>query len=369
MTKKTAIDISDIDYPKIVYHPERVSEWLSTGNAFPIYLEIGPTDYCNHRCIFCALDFLDDNKSLPLVSDNRSVTYIDRDALLRNLEDMGNNGVKSLMFAGEGEPLAHKHIGLFTKKAYDSGIDVSITTNGALLNQKKIEGCLPYLKWIRFSVDSGDKENYFSVHRPKKPDDFDNVINNISNAVNYRNSNNLSTTIGIQALVLNTSIDHVEELTKIAKSIGVDNIQIKPYSHHPLSRNDFTLEPGTYEDLEQKLMKYDSENFRVLFRKQTINRVNSKRSYTECLALPFITLIDCKGNIMPCNLFYDKPEFHYGNINDNLFSEIWKSDKFKAVLENVKEKGISECRQSCRLDPSNCYLDRLKNPKSHDNFI
>jgi GTP 3',8-cyclase len=89
----------------------------------------------------------------------------------------------------------------------------------------------------------------------------------------------------------------------------------------------------------------------------------------ECHGLPFFTLIDAKGNVLPCGLFYDQNEFTYGNLHENSFSEIWKGNKRKEVIKRIKEKGIETCRKGCRLDVINRYLDRLKFPELHDNFI
>ena len=93
----------NVDNHKLMYHPERVAEWKEKGDCYPVYVEIGPTNACNHNCVFCALDWVGSDK-----------TFIDKDVMSSTLEDMAKNGVKSIMFAGEGEPLLHKNIGLFT---------------------------------------------------------------------------------------------------------------------------------------------------------------------------------------------------------------------------------------------------------------
>ena len=46
---------AQLDFDRI-YHPERVSEWLRKGDCYPIYVEIGPTNRCNHHCIFWAFN-------------------------------------------------------------------------------------------------------------------------------------------------------------------------------------------------------------------------------------------------------------------------------------------------------------------------
>ena len=351
------VEPTNVDAHKLMYHPKRVGEWKSEGDCFPIYMEIGPTNSCNHKCTFCALDFLT-NKG----------EFIDTELMVSTLKEMGENGVKSVMFAGEGEPLVHKDIGLFVETAKQSGIDISITTNGVLFNKEKAEQFLHHLSWIRFSVDAGTSETYNKIHRGGE-NDFDKVIENIKNAVEIKKAKKLNTVIGIQFLMISDNINDVLKLAQIAKDIGADNLQIKPYSQHPKSENKFVINYKDYAHLEKELEQFNSPDFKILFRKQTMKRVDEGINYSECHGLPFFALIDSKGNIIPCNLFYDLSEFTYGNLYENSFSEIWKGEKRKQVLQKLKEKGIEDCRHACRLDVINRYLERLKNPQLHDNFV
>ena len=49
-----------IDSHKMQYHQDRVRDWLEGrgGEVFPIYVEISPVGHCNHRCTFCAVDYI-----------------------------------------------------------------------------------------------------------------------------------------------------------------------------------------------------------------------------------------------------------------------------------------------------------------------
>ena len=351
------VEPTNVDSHKLMLHPERVGEWNQKGDCYPIYIEIGPTNVCNHKCIFCALDFLECGGD-----------FIDSNILISNLRYMAEKGLKSVMFAGEGEPLLHKNIITFVEKAKEFGLDISITTNGVLFNQEKIERILPHLSWIRFSIDAGTPEGYSQIHGTEEKD-FEIILDNLKKAVDYKRKHNLKTTIGTQFLAIPNNLNQIIPLAQKLKEIGVDNLQIKPYSHHPQSKNDFVVNQEGYNNLKAKLMQFDSEDFRILFREATAQRIQEGIIYPECYGLPFFALIDAKGNIMPCNLFYNNPEFTYGNLNNQSFAEIWEGEKRKKVIEKIKQKGIHECRKGCRLDVINRYLHRIKNPNLHDNFI
>jgi radical SAM protein with 4Fe4S-binding SPASM domain len=294
--------------------------------------------------------------------------FLDTELILRNLKIMADKGVKSIMFAGDGEPLLHKDISLIIKKAKELGFDISMTTNGILFNEEKAKEILPNLTWIRFSIDSGSSENYSKIHGTSIAD-FERLIKNIEFAVKLKKENNLKTTIGSQFLVLEDNKDQVFLLSDRLKKIGADNLQIKPCSKHPNSINSFDQDLKEFNRIGLELMNYDSENFKIFFRKETSKRIEEGICYMECYGLPFFALVDSMGNIIPCNLYYENQEYSYGNLYDRNFQEIWESEKRKDVLKKIKEKGISHCRRGCRLDPINRYIHRLKNPEYHDNFI
>ena len=346
----------NIDNHKLQYHPGRVSQWKEEGDCYPIYVEIGPTNLCNNNCIFCALDWVGKNKD-----------FIDKEVMVSTLKDMAEKGVRSVMFAGEGEPFLHKDICLSIKKAGQLGIDVSVTTNGVLFTKEKIKEIMPYLSWIRISVDAGTAKTHSEIHKTNK-EDFNKIISNIKEAVKFKRKFKLETVIGIQFLLIPQNFKEVRKFVKLFKQIGVNNVQIKPYSQHPNSINKFVINYKDYAPLGKELKKSNSKNFQVFFREQTIRRLRNT-PYPYCYGLPFFALIDAKGNVLPCNLFYNNEEFTYGNLNKNSFSQIWEGKKRKEVLNKLKKRGCAKCREGCRLDVINRYLHRIKNPEEHDNFI
>lgn len=337
-----------------MYHPERVSEWAKTGDCAPIYLEVGPTNRCNHRCIFCALDWL-----------QRGGSDLSKEVLLPNLENMAQSGVKSLMFAGEGEPLLNKNTPKFIEYAHQKGIDVSMTTNGVFFTPQVADKSMPSLSWVRFSVDAGTSEVYSKLHGTRESD-FYKVIANIKYAAEIKRKNKLNTSIDVQFLLLpeNDKISNgtheALKLAELVKDAGAKDLQIKPYSHHPLSKNTAEIKYQEHFSLEKELEKLNSDSFKIIFRKNTMERLENEVDYKNCLGLPFFALIDSNGNVIPCNMFYNNPEFTYGNINEQLFSQIWASDKRKEVVKRLAERGTSECRRGCRLDVINRYLERVK---------
>lgn len=354
------MDIYRIDSHKLIYHIDRLKSWLDGENIYPIYIEIGPSGACNQRCSFCAFDYLKYNEQ-----------FIDTNALLRFLTDAARLGVKSIMYAGEGEPLLHKDIKRIINHTKKAGIDVALTTNGVLLDEDFYKSCLDSLTWVRVSLNAGTPKTYSKIHRTP-PEDFERVLHNITEAVKLKNHNNNNCTVGVQFLLLPDNYKEVTKLAKRLKEIEADYLVVKPYSQHPMSKNKLKG-PFTYSDytyLNDELQKLSDNDFKVIFRINTMRKLKEKRPYKCCLGLPFWAYIDSDANVYACSAFLGDERFIYGNIERQSFEEIWNSDKRKRIIKMMESQwNIDDCRQVCRLDEINRYLWELKNPPLHVNFI
>jgi len=362
------MDKYSIDGHKMQYHTDRTQQWLNAKtieeklNVFPIYVEVSPAGHCNHRCTFCAVDYIGYKPNL-----------LSLEKIKPCIADMAKHGVRSIMFAGEGEPLLHPKLAEIINYTKEVGIDVGITTNGTLLTQKFIEECLPAISWIKVSLNAGTRETYAKIHQTK-PEDWDKVWRNLASACLYRDVNQLKTVIGIQTVLLPENIETVDEMVVDAKHCGLNYVVIKPYSHHLSSLT--TLYKGIkYGDATQmavELAKHNTESFEVVTRYISMqNHDSEERGYSKCYSTPFLwAYIMATGDVYGCSAYLLDERFKYGNINEKDFTGIWLSDTRKRAIDFVENSlDITECRKNCRMDKVNRYLWDIKNPNEHANFI
>ncbi|MBI5558938.1 MAG: radical SAM protein [Deltaproteobacteria bacterium] len=355
------MDSYRIDSHKLMYHVKRLNQWLAGELVYPLYIEISPAGLCNHRCTFCALDFMGYRKR-----------FLDSDIFKQRFAEMARLGVKSVMFGGEGEPLLHKDIGRMTRDANVAGLDVAFTTNGVFFLQGLAEEILDRTRWIKVSINAGTPETYAMIHNTSG-DDFAAVLHNLENAVAVKKKFGSPCILGAQLLLLPENFNEVLLLAGLLKDIGLDYLVIKPYSHHPLTKSSRykNISYDGLDDMCRQAENFRSADFEVVIRRDTMQRWNDQcRRYRHCRALPFWSYIDSAGNVWGCSMYMGDNRFLYGNIHSNSFQEIWEGEARRSSLCWVEsELDAGSCRVNCRMDKVNTYLWELENPPAHVNFI
>lgn len=347
-----------MDSHKLIYHPEVVGRWLKGENIYPIEIEISPSGACNHRCVFCAVDYI-----------GYQPNFLDKDIILRDIKVMSQKGLKSVICSGEGEPLLNKDMPEIANGIKACNVDVAMSTNGALFTEEKVKECLGSFTWVRYSVASMEETSYNKIQRGK-PGDLQRVKTNLQAAVKTKRDNGYRTTLGVQCLLLPDNMEQLPAMAKELREIGVDYLTVKPYSQHLHSENSFVIDYNAMLELEQEIKQYATEDFAVYFRANAMKKMHQQKCYEICHGLPFMTHIDAAGNIWPCVAHIGTKEFCYGNIYEQTFEEIWEGSRRKEIIEKLNALDINKvCREACRLDEINKYLNELKHPGEHVNFI
>ena len=92
------------------------------------------------------------------------------------------------------------------------------------------------------------------------------------------------------------------------------------------------------------------------------------RSYQRCYGAPFLIQISGSGLVAPCGMLFNEKykKFHIGNICEQSFKEIWKSERYWEVMNYLASPDFNAqkmCGSLCLQHKVNEALDNLVKEK------
>ena len=296
-----------------------------------------------------------------------------KEVIEKTFEEIKPLGLKSVLFAGSGEPLLHPDFSDIVNATKQMGIDVALSTNGVLLKSEIVDKCLKNISWIRFSVSGGTEKTYKKIHRGKDGD-LQKVFDNIKYAAEFKRKNNYDTVLNVQIVMIPENVDEMITLARKVKECGADRFIVKSlgtmYATENSTINDVTMKFYQNNDsFYEELMSLNDDKYEVVYRKNRMHNTFSKKNYSSCYAYPFHGCIDAEGCVVPCCNFMGVKEFTFGNINNQSFVEIWDSDSHKNVMKKLEDLKLKPCTMACKLDTMNRFLKGFVYLDKHINFI
>jgi len=131
------------------------------------YLRISITEKCNLRCTYCM-----PAEGIALSPKSHLMSY---DEIFEIAKQFVALGVTKIRITG-GEPLVRKDAEIILKKLATLPVELSITTNGILINKYKEIFKVCNLKKINISIDSLEADKFNAITRRK---DFERIYQNI----------------------------------------------------------------------------------------------------------------------------------------------------------------------------------------------
>ena len=220
-----------------------------------------------------------------------------------------------------------------------------------------------------------------------KENSYDRVCQNIRDMVEIKKRDNLKVTIGMQMVLMPQDGDQIIPFAKLGKELRPDYAIIKHCSDN--EDGGLGVDYDGYEKLYKKLKEaetFSDDEYKCVIKWSKIeDKGNNKRIYQRCYGAPFMLQLSGSGLVAPCGgLFNEKyKKFHIGNICDNRFKDIWKSEKYWEVmnyLASPKFNAQKMCASLCLQHKVNETLDnfvkgkiKLERPNNkipeHINFI
>ena len=288
--------------------------------GYPVSISFEPTTSCNLRCPECPSG---------LRQFSRPTGMLQNDFFKQTIDDI-HKELLYLIFYFQGEPYLNLDFLEMVKYASNKKIYTATSTNAHYLNdeaaKKTVESGLDRLI---ISID-GTTQDVYQQYRVGG--NLEKVLEGAKNIMKWKKELKSKTPfVFFQFLVVKPNEHQIEDIKRLAKEVGVDEVRFK------------TAQVYEY--------KTDPNNLIPSIDKYSRYKKNEDGSYTaknklanRCWKLQHANVITWDGLVVPC--CFDKDASHQlGNLKTQPFKEIWHNDNYKQFRNQLMKsrKNIDIC--------------------------
>jgi radical SAM protein with 4Fe4S-binding SPASM domain len=241
-----------------------------------------------------------------------------------------NKTTAYLTFYFQGEPYLNPDFLEMIKIADENYIFTSTSTNAHFLNKETaLKTVRSGLKRIIVSIDGSSQEVY---EQYRVGGTLTKVIEGTKNLVDAkRELNSIFPKIVFQFLVVKPNEHQINDLRKLAKKIGVDQVKLKTAQIYDFENGNALIPEN------DKYSRYKKGNNGKYYIKNAL--------LNKCWKLWNSCVITWDGKVLPC-CFDKDAQFEMGNIKDQTFELIWQNNKYKQFREQLirSRQEISICK-------------------------
>lgn len=288
--------------------------------GLPVSVSFEPTTSCNLRCPECPSG---------LRAFSRPTGMLEKDFFTRTIDDI-HKQLLYLIFYFQGEPYLNTAFLDMVKYASSKKIYTATSTNAHYLTdeaaRKTVESGLDRLI---ISIDGTTQDVYQQYRVGGK---LDKVIEGAKNIVKWKKELKSKTPfVFFQFLVVKPNEHQIEDIKKLAKEIGVDEVRFKTAQVY-----DYETDPNQLIPTIDKFSRYKKKGDGTYAAKNKLAN--------QCWKLWHANVITWDGLVVPC--CFDKDAMHQlGNLKNESFRNIWHNSNYKQFRGELMKsrKNIDIC--------------------------
>lgn len=301
----------------------------------PLTVHVDIIHDCNLRCPACWIHS-------PLVEQSRTEqspapeSRLSLPAFTRILDELAEAKVKRIILSGGGEPFLHPDIYEMIAKSGESGMRVTVLSNGTLIDGERLADSPP----SRIII------NYAAMRQTEDPDGY------IRRLVRFGSLIPLNLVIVVET----STLPGIAELVENSARIPGAQITFKPASLSEAT-SQLSLSVADREELlnrilprsrrflEQAKIRHNLDMFEAqleLSGKDGAAAGFSDGRKTGCYAGIFYSRIYTNGDV-----FFCCAHIKAGNMNAAGFSDIWKGEQYEAIRRRLRRGAYFPCCAQC----------------------
>jgi len=288
--------------------------------GLPVSISFEPTTSCNLKCPECP-------SGLRQFSRPRGM--LKKDFFNKTIDDIYKD-ILYLIFYFQGEPYLNKNFLEMVSYASSKGLYTATSTNAHFLTdemaKKTVESGLDRLI---ISLDGTTQEVYEQYRREGE---MEKVIEGARNIVKWKKELKSKTPfVFFQFLVVRPNEHQVEDVKKLAKEVGVDEVRFKTAQIY-----DYENDPNQLIPKNEKFSRYKKD--------KEGKQIAKNKLQNHCSRLWEANVITWDGMVVPC--CFDKDATHrLGDLKKESFKEIWHNKNYKKFRKDITDsrKNIDIC--------------------------
>ena len=308
-----------------------ISKWTKKPVqwGFPVSISFEPTTSCNLRCPECPSG---------LRAFTRPTGMLQKDFFSDTIDQLSKE-LLYLIFYFQGEPYLNPDFLEMVRYASQKGIYTATSTNAHYLNDANAKRTVESgLDRLIISIDGTTQDVYEQYRVGGK---LEKVLEGARNIVKWKKElKSKSPFVFFQFLVVRPNEHQIEDIKKLAKETGVDEVRFKTAQVY-----DYENDPNQLIPKNEKYSRYKKNENGVVEVKNSLQN--------HCWRLWHATVISWDGLVVPC--CFDKDAQHeLGDLKGKPFKEIWHNDKYvnfrRSILQSRRNIDIcANCSEGTKV--------------------
>jgi len=333
----------------------------------PFHVTVDVTRRCNLNCIGCRYH----SQAIENIQSPGNQKVLDIDPLLfKNLcRELAALGTKAIDLSGEGEPLVNKDLFQLISVAKTTGLDVTVFSNGTLLDSQHIESLInSQLDRLKVSLWGSTKDVYESNYPGTNPDYFDRIVDGLKRLASAKQKHgSLKPAVIVHHPINRNNYRTLEEFVALAHKTGCDGVSFSPLKTRRGGLISVSLQPEEEKEVLSCLSSLQSKASTLGLKnniKDTLRRYEVGEAVWRmfpCYVGFLMTRVKVDGTIVPCN----PCNLPMGNLNESSFQKIWNNDAYREFRQQTSTRqGLAamephcDCGYCCYLN-DNCRVHRV----------
>ena len=344
----------------------------------PLNAQIGISDPCNHKCVFC-FDHPDEiHESAETDWDVRfghsRPGIMSFEVFKGIVDDLWKLGTRRIDLIGRGEPFNNRAAMKMIRYAKSRDMHIQLCSNGSRVTEPIARELVALgVDRLNVSLNAGTPETYPHIHVTESPEKYLTVKKNLRFLSDCKiAAGSAKPVISLSFVVNSRNYFEIEHMVEAAREVGAQEAQFAHLVPHD-GTLDLRLGPDQFEELQalwpralERAVAGHIKNNLQAFGVSIPSYMPSEMvgpPVVPCYVGWYMAVFLGNGNVLPC-CQCSKP---LGQVtNERRFSEIWGGQEysdFRIAARSLPEK--SERLMTCQCD--NCQ-QRPRNLAIH-NFL